>query len=215
LARQPGLELVEGVEEAQDGPVIGPLRGGESSPIDPVVHVLVDEGVEVVDLFPDAVLIQVDRVLGEAVELAVEHTHEVVVGIGHDAFRDGIPQDRDGESSPIVGIGGFVGLAEELKSVDGIERMAWPFAEGPASLVADRVHDCHADHVFELLEFSHDDCAMGPGAGQGDIEVVSAACSRVAGASVRGHPVLESIRLPGEGAFDALLVWKLCLDGHG
>ena len=215
MACQPGFELIEGVEEAQDGPFIGPLRGGESRAIDPVVHVLVDEGVEIVDLFPDAVLIEVDRVLGETIELAVEHAHEIVVGIGHDAFRDGIPQDRDGEPSPIVWVGGFVGLAKELEPVDGIERMARPFAEGPATLAANRVHDRHADHIFELLEFPHDDRAMGPGTGHGDIEVVAASLGWVAGASVRGYPVLEHIRLPGEGAFDALLVRKLCLDGHG
>ncbi len=115
MARQPGLKLIERVEEAQHGSFIGLLRCGESCAIDPVVHVLVDEGIEVVDFFPDSVLIQVDLALGEAIELAVEHAHEVVVGIGDDAFRHRIPQHRDGEPSPIVRIGGLVGLAEELE----------------------------------------------------------------------------------------------------
>ncbi len=121
MACQPGLKLIERVEEAQHGSFIGLLRCGESRAIDSVVHVLVDEAIEVVDLFPDAVLIQVNFALGEAIELAVEHAHEIVVGIGDDAMCCRVPQHRNSESPPIVRIGGLVGLAEELKSVDGIE----------------------------------------------------------------------------------------------
>ena len=32
--------------------------------------------------------------------------------------------------------------------------------------------------------------------------------------ALSGHPTLKDIRLPGKGALDALLVWKLCLNGH-
>ena len=58
MARQPGLELVEGLEKTQHGSFIGLLRSGKSRAIDPVVHVFVDEGIEVVDLLPDSFLIQ-------------------------------------------------------------------------------------------------------------------------------------------------------------
>ncbi len=92
--------------------------------------------------------------------------------------------------------------------------MARPFAERPAPLVADRVHDRHADDVFELLELSHNDRPMRPGTGPGDIEMVAAARRRVAGTPIGSDPALKGIRLPDEGAFAALLVWKLCLTGH-
>ena len=92
--------------------------------------------------------------------------------------------------------------------------MPRPLAERPTPLVADRVHDGHADDVFEFLEFPHDDRPMRPGAGPGDIEMVAAACRLVAGVTVRGDPTLKGIRLPDEGAFNILFVWKLCLNGH-
>ena len=57
MARQSGLELIESVEEAQHSSFIGLLGCSESRAIDSVVHVLVDEGIEVVDLFPDSFLI--------------------------------------------------------------------------------------------------------------------------------------------------------------
>jgi len=180
VAGQPGLELIEGIEEASNGSFVGLLRCGESSAIDPVVHVLVDERIEIVDLFPDPILIQIDRAFGEAIELAVEHTHEVVVGIGDDAFGYCIPQHGDCEPPPIGRIGGFVGLAEELKPVDGIERMARPFVEGPTPFIADRVHDRHADDGFELFEFAHNDRPVRPGAGPRDIEMIAVARRRKA-----------------------------------
>ena len=93
--------------------------------------------------------------------------------------------------------------------------MARPFAKGPASLVADRVRDRHSDYVFELLEFSHNDRPMRPGAGPRDIEMVAAARCRVPGMTIRSYPSGKGIRLPNEGALDALLIWKLCLNGHG
>ncbi len=92
--------------------------------------------------------------------------------------------------------------------------MPWPFAERPAFLVADRVHNRHADDIFELLELSHNDRPMCPGTGPGSVEMVATARRWITGAPVSGHPTLKDIRLPGKGALDALLVWKLCLNGH-
>jgi len=152
--------------------------------------------------------------LGEAIKFPVEHAHEVIVGIRDDSFCDPVPQHGNGESSPIVRIGSLVGLAEELESVNGIERMARSFAEGPAPLVADRIHDRHADDVLEFLEFPHNDGPMGPGAGPGDIEVVPSSFRLVAGTTVRSYPACKGIRLPDEATLDVLLVGKLCLNGH-
>jgi hypothetical protein len=177
-------------------------------------RILRDEGIEVVDLLPDSFLIQINSTLGKAIEFAVEHAHEIVVGIGDDAFRDPVPQRRDGEPPQIVRIGGLVGLAEELESIDGIKRMPRSFAKGPASLVTDWVYDRHADHAFQFLEFTHNDRPMRPGAGPRDIEVVATARCLVAGVAICGYPVGKSIRLSDEGAFEVLLIWKLCLDGH-
>src|SRR5262249_16480798 len=125
-----------------------------------------------------------------------------------------IPQYGDGESSPIVLIGGLVGLAEELKPVNGIERMARPLSKCPAPLITDRVHDRHADDVFESLEFPHNDRPMRPWTGPRNIEMVAATRRRITGTTIRGHPVPKGIRLPGKSPFDALLVWKLCLNAH-
>src|SRR5262245_16024859 len=93
--------------------------------------------------------------------------------------------------------------------------MADSFAERPTPLVTDGVHDRHPDDTFEFLEPPHNNRSMCPGAGPGDIKVVATTCSRIVGTSVRGHPVRKGIRLPGEDPFDALFVWKLCLNGHG
>src|SRR5262245_52010205 len=92
--------------------------------------------------------------------------------------------------------------------------MARSFAEGPAPLVADRVHNRHADDVFKLLQFPDNDCPMGPGAGPGDIEMVAVPRRLVAGITIRGDPVCKGIRLPDEATLDVLLVGKLCLNGH-
>ena len=44
--------------------------------------------------------------------------------------------------------------------------------------------------------------------------MVAAARRRVAGIPIGSDPALKGIRLPDEDAFAALLVWKLCLNGH-
>ena len=51
LAREPPLDLVERAEYRAERLLVGFLRGGEAGPIDAVVHVLVNERVDAVDLF--------------------------------------------------------------------------------------------------------------------------------------------------------------------
>src|SRR5574341_411136 len=93
--------------------------------------------------------------------------------------------------------------------------MACSFTEGPASFVADRVHNGHPDDRFELFQFAHNNSAMCPGTGPRHIQIVTAFGGGVAGTAVCCDAIAKGIRLPDECAFVGLLLGELCLDHSG
>ena len=92
--------------------------------------------------------------------------------------------------------------------------MACSFTEGPASFVADRIHNGHADDRFELFQFAHNNSAMCSGTGPRHIQMVTAFGSGIAGTSISRDPIAKGIRLPAECALVGLLMGELRLD-HG
>src|SRR5512139_1186220 len=109
--------------------------------------------------------IQINRAVSESIELTIQDSHEVVVRIGHDAFRGTIPKHRNRHAAPIIRSRGVISFSQKLKAIDGVEGMSRTFAKGPTSFVTNGIHDGHADHGFQLLELTNDDRTMGPGTG--------------------------------------------------
>src|SRR5262245_48786831 len=69
---EPFLQLIKRVEQSSHGPFVDSLRRGEASPVDPIVHIFINELVQSVDLLAKYVRIQVDRIGCELIELAIE-----------------------------------------------------------------------------------------------------------------------------------------------
>src|SRR2546430_12757334 len=95
---------------------------GEAREINTVVHALVNDLVERIDLTAELGRIKIVIVRREVSEFAVEHSQQIVVGITDDAFRLLVPQDGNGDASSIIGIGRAIGFAQELEAVYRIFR---------------------------------------------------------------------------------------------
>src|SRR5690606_22621827 len=91
----------------------------------------------------------------------------------------------------VARIAAAVGFAEKAESVHRVGRVAGPLAKGPAAFVANGIEDGHADGVFESEESPDDDRATGPGAGQGDIEMIPARSRSERGVAKRVLLALE------------------------
>ena len=93
--REARVELVERVEEPAERALVGALRAREAGAVDAVVDVLVDELVELVDLGAQLLGQVVElRLLGEGVELAVEHADDLARLVVDDAAALAIPEHR-------------------------------------------------------------------------------------------------------------------------
>ncbi len=96
-------------------------------------------------------------VFGKVIKDVVKHAADVVLRIVDDLFRLFVPKHRDGNAFVVIGIGRFIGFAQEMEAVDGIgrfkRRARWDFAarvaKRPAILVTDRVDNGHADRFLE------------------------------------------------------------------
>jgi len=130
------------------------LGGCESRPVHSVVHSLIQKRVHLVDVRAECFRIEIQPARGEAVELPIEHPHEVVIGIAYDPFRDGVPQDRNGDAPPVGGVGGHevalgVGVARDEIADAGAEQRRHECAT-PGRVGVDRVGiDDLADVVHE------------------------------------------------------------------
>lgn len=70
----------------------------------------------------------------------------------------------------------------------------------PASLIANRINDGHADDVFQLLELADDGRAVRPWAGPRDIEMVAPFRGRLARAPISRDMPTKGVLLAREFA---------------
>ncbi|MCY1456635.1 hypothetical protein D9M71_738700 [compost metagenome] len=66
-----------------------------------------------------------------------------------------------------------VALVQEIKVVERIAARACLLVEGPAMLAHQPTDHRHVDQAFQALELAQDQGAMGPGAGQRNVQVVT------------------------------------------
>ncbi|KAF5406525.1 MAG: hypothetical protein Udaeo2_34190 [Candidatus Udaeobacter sp.] len=59
-------------------------------------------------------------VFGKVIKDVVKHAADIVLGIVHDLFCLLVPQHRYGNAGVVIGIGRFIGFAQEMEAVDGI-----------------------------------------------------------------------------------------------
>ena len=200
LGRQVLVEPGELREQRVVRLLVAGLRGREARLVDPVV-----DGVEVllrhvVDRVAGVLRVQVRRALavqGRPLRRQVERDLRVVVG--HDPFRAGVPDERDGGAALEVGVGALVQLHGVRRTRDRVDPCLVE-REAPALLVADRVDDAQRQGVLEAEQPAHDDRAVRPRAGQAHVEHVAARLDGVAAAAVGGDPVREPVRLADERA---------------
>ena len=177
-ARKPLLQPGEAVEQRGDGLLVGRLRGGETASVDAVVDGLVDAGVEGVDLLAQGFGIIVARPRPDAVEGVAQHADDLGRFVADDGLARLVPQHRHGHPPAVVGLCPAIELVEKAVAVEAVAGGTGAALEGPAAIAHVPVHHRHPDHVLEPLEAAEDEGAMGPGAGQRDVEMVAAGLGR-------------------------------------
>ncbi len=145
--------------------VVSPLTRGETGPVNFVVDVVVKKIGELAVFGFDVLREKIDVfVFGKLVEDAVENGTDVILAIVHDPFSFLVPKCRNSHPFFEIRIGRGVGLTQVMEAVHRIGRFelvecvqrragpaAFRVAECPAFLVAKRIDDRHADHVFEAF----------------------------------------------------------------
>src|SRR4051812_16230552 len=159
------LQARERGEHAAVGRLVGLLGAGEAGAVDAVLQLGVDPAVELVDLGAPAGRIQV------AAGPVVEDPHDLGRLVVDDPARLSVPQHGDADAAVVVLDRGLVGLAEEAEAVEVVREA--PAREGPAALVAVRVEIGDPEPVLEAEHGADDRGALGPRAGQRDVQVVA------------------------------------------
>src|SRR5262245_12316201 len=195
LAREPGLELVEGGEQRVVGGLVGGLRLGEAAAVDAVVDIGIDEVVEAIDLGPQRRGVEVGAVSRDAVELAVEHADDFGGLVVDDPPRLLVPQRRDRDLAGVTRIGGGIGLVQVAEAVHGVGRAVREVGvvgEGPALLPQPRHRIGDRDRAGELLDRTVDQSAVRPRAAVGDVEMIASGLGLESGRAVRRDAVAEA-----------------------
>src|SRR6202049_3592521 len=201
-----------------EGLVVGRLRGGEARTIDAVVHVLVDEGVDAIDLGAQRSRVIVFLRVRELVERGIEHADDLGGLVVDDRLLLLVPQHRHGDAAGEMGIGHQIDLAQPFLAVDEVGDRRRRLGEAPAAFQHYRINDGNRDHLFHLFQPAEDERAMRPRAGERHIEVIAAArgfetaFAGRPGRAVGRDPVVEAGRLALEAAAGARVVAALLPD---
>ena len=202
LAGEALLHLIQRIEQAPEGPLVGRLTGGEAGAVDAVVDVAIDESVDLVDLLAQGRRVVVGTAGVTAVEGAVEHADDLRGLVVDDGLSLLVPQHRHSDDAGVVGLGPGVDLVHEVETIGtviagALERLTTGAGELPARIAHVRVHHRQGNHVLQPLQPAEDQGAMGPGAGVGNVQVITpglgleATLATGAGAAVRGDPVAK------------------------
>lgn len=100
------LGSVQRLEESDDIPLVGLLRGREARFVHPVVDEVILPPIHFVNLPPQILGIQIQRsllgVVDEVVELGVEHPQDLAALVVDNRVRDLVIQHGHGESTPVI-----------------------------------------------------------------------------------------------------------------
>ena len=171
---------VERVEQTADGALVGLLGRREARSIHAVIDVFVNRVVQPIDVGPQVGGVQIRTARGKFMKFAVEHAHEIVVGIADDPTGHGVPQNRYGNARAIGWVGCRIGFGQIVKSIDRISGMAGTISKGPPPLIAYRIDRGQAYNVLQPHELAHDDGSMRPRASPGNVEMIPMGRRRIA-----------------------------------
>ena len=169
--------------------------------VDAVVDVVVGPGVGVVDFLLQGRGVEVDLAVlfgQEVVEFGVEHADDLAGFVVDDGFQLGVVEGGHGEAAFVLRVDLEVDVAEVGDAlVDGV--WGYVFAgeflvggcESPPFLEHLPVDGGEGDDFLEALQLAGDESAVGPGAGVGDVEMVSPFLRWELGAGLVGDEVAE------------------------
>ena len=192
LARQPRLDEVQGREQGVEGGFVGLLAAGKAALVDAVVERVVNARVDGVDFAAQVLRIEIHGGIAEVVEGAVQHADDLGGLVIDDTLFFLVEQDRYRNPAREVWMGRGVNLAQESSAENRIGNGAVAAAEMPTVVGHVPVHHRHGDGVFQFLEFAEDERPVGPGAGVGQVQMVTPGLGLEAGRSVGRHPVADS-----------------------
>ena len=149
-----------------------------------IVDCIVNPLVHLIDLFSQFLRIKPrpvtrltalpDILWQEIVELGVEHPNDLAALVVHDRLGLLVPQDGHGEAATVLRVRFQVQLTQLLESVKRIFCIAAMAArEQPPVFGELGVADDELDQRFEALERADDGGAVGPGAGEVDVEGIT------------------------------------------
>ncbi|MNH06169.1 hypothetical protein D3C79_655280 [compost metagenome] len=121
--------------------------------------------------------IEVQLIAGQVVERPVEDTDDLCGFIVDDALFLLVPQHGYRDSTTVVRVITGVTLMEKVQVIDLVAAGAFALVEGPAVFAHQPADHRHVDQVFQALELAKDQGAVGPGAGQGYIQVIASCFS--------------------------------------
>ena len=111
------FELVQSAENIGDRLPVLCLARGKPGAVDTVIDVAVQPFVKAIDLGPQVFRIEVGRPgYNPAVELRIEHPHDVAGVVAHDRRSMGIPKDRNRHTEickPVHAVTGGSGIVGE------------------------------------------------------------------------------------------------------
>ena len=122
LAGEPRLDVVERGEQRVVGFLVGRLRFGEAAAINAVIDVVVDLGIDAVDLGAQRLRIKIGRVGADAGEFRVEHADDLGGFVVDDPLGLLVPQRRHRDLAGIMRIARRVGLVQIVEAVDPVRR---------------------------------------------------------------------------------------------
>src|SRR5690606_552029 len=162
-----------------------------------VVDGIVDFGIDGIDLRQQVLRRVVAFAGADAVECGIEHADDLRRLIADYRVALKVPQHGNGYASAIAGLCPQIDFVQILGLGDGIGHHAGAGLEGPAVFSHIGVDHRHADHLFQAFQGAQDQCAIGPGAGQGNVKMVAAGLgaksTRTAGpgTAISGDPVAK------------------------
>ena len=190
VLREPSLDLVQGLEQGNERPLVGLLGACKAAAVNAVVDLVVDPRVDLVDLLGLGRRIEIAVGRAELAEFTVQHLDDLRGLVADDRSLLSIPEHRN-RRAPRVRLARHRVEHVERKPAVGGHEVVETFRKPPAVLVAAIVRHGHADDVAQTLEVAHDDRAMGPRAVVGDPQVISTGFRREGRAAVLANPVSE------------------------
>ena len=194
----PGLkplrQPVEPCEQLGVRVLVRGLRAGEPAPVHAVVHVLVDQVGDVLDLVPQPVRVEIGRtrpVVGGPLGLEVERDLPVVGG--HHASGSNVHDGWHGDAAVIAGQRPLVGFPQPVNTEHRVASIRVQI-EAPAAPVVLRPADSHGQRRLQAEQSPDDHRPVRPGASTCHHQPVCPGHDRPAISSVSCYP---PVQIPG------------------